>query len=88
MVRFSGSGSGNFLMIRRQGMQSFRWKLAAANRRLLTAMACYCILIVIALYALLPVRSSNEGFILGVVLLVFAVLIVKTLAHAADEDLE
>lgn len=51
-------------------------------------MACYCILILIALFALLPVRSSHEGFILGVVLLVFAILIIKTLVHAEDEKLE
>jgi hypothetical protein len=75
-------------MIRRQGTPLFRLKLAVANRRLLAAVACYCILILVALYALLPVRSSDEGFVLGVLLLIFAILIVKTLAHGEDEKLE
>ena len=55
------------------------------NRRLLLAMACYLVLILIALYSLLPIRSSNEGFLLGLVLCIFAVLIIKTLAHAEDD---
>ena len=48
-------------------------------------MICYGVLISVALYALLPVRSSNEAFILLVVLLVFLLLIIKTLAHSEDE---
>jgi hypothetical protein len=48
-------------------------------------MICYLVLILIALYALLPVRSSDEGFVLGLVLCLFAILIVKTIAHAGDE---
>ena len=55
------------------------------NRRLIVAMICYGVLIVIALYGLLPVRSSNETFILLVVLLFFLLLIIKTLAHSEDE---
>jgi hypothetical protein len=57
-------------------------------RRLLVAVACYAVLISIALYAFLPLTSSNDRFILGCVLLVFAVLIVKTIAHAAHEQSE
>jgi hypothetical protein len=59
--------------------------IAAANRRLLIAMACYVALIGIALYALLPIRSQHDSFLLGTVLVVFALLIIKTLAHAEDE---
>jgi ABC-type uncharacterized transport system permease subunit len=60
-----------------------------ANRRLLVAFACYLVLILIALHALLPVRTSNDRFVLGFVLCFFAILIVKTIAHAAqDEDPE
>ncbi len=55
------------------------------NNRLLIAMVCYGILILAALYLLLPVRSSNETFILLIVLLVFALLIAKTLAHSDDD---
>jgi hypothetical protein len=56
------------------------------NRKLLIALICYGVLILAALYMLLPVRSSNESFILGVVLLVFALLIVKTIVHSQDDD--
>lgn len=49
------------------------------NRRLLVALICYGVLFLAALYLLLPVRSSNESFILGVVLIFFALMIVKTI---------
>jgi hypothetical protein len=75
-------------MIPKGRMHVVRGKLAIPNRRLLAALICYGILILIALYALLPVRSSNEGFVLGLVLFVFVILIVKTLAHAEDERLK
>jgi hypothetical protein len=75
-------------MVRKQRLALVREKWAAANRRLLVALACYGILILIALYGLLPVRSSDEGFILGLVLFVFVILIVKTFAHAEDEKLD
>ncbi len=56
-----------------------------ANRRLLIALGCYLILILIALYTLLPVRTSNDRFVLGFVLAFFAILIVKTIARAAQD---
>ena len=56
------------------------------QRRLRVALICYGVLILIALGVLLPVRSSNETFILVVVLLVFALLIAKTIAHSADGE--
>jgi hypothetical protein len=55
------------------------------NRRLMKAMVCYGVLILVALWGLLPVRTSNDAFILAVFLLVFALLIIKTLAHPEDE---
>jgi hypothetical protein len=63
-------------------------KLKTANRKLLGALACYCVLIGIALYALLPARTYHEQFILGLVLFVFALLIAKTLIHSQDEKIE
>jgi len=51
-------------------------------------MICYLILILIALYGLLPVRNSDDRFILGFVLLVLTLLIVKTLAHAQEDKTE
>jgi hypothetical protein len=67
---------------------NLRAKLKGANRRLIIAMACYLALILIALYELLPVRTSNDGFVLGIVLLVFLLLIVKTLVHAEEDKTE
>ena len=56
------------------------------KRRLAIAMICYGVLILVALYVLLPVRSSNDSFILVVLLLFFALLIVKTIRFK-DEDM-
>ena len=64
---------------------TLRGKISAAKRRLILAMACYCILALIALFVLSPVRNSQEGFLLGLVLFVFAFLALKTLIHAQDE---
>lgn len=57
-----------------------------ANRRLLIGMICYGVLIVTALFVLLPVRSSNEAFLLGLVLVFFALLILRSIAHFRDMD--
>jgi hypothetical protein len=56
-----------------------------ANRRLQIALGCYLILILIALYALLPARTSHERFVLGFVLCFLAILMVKTIARAAQD---
>jgi hypothetical protein len=69
-------------------LNSLLAKLKRANRKLIVALACYFVLILIALYELLPVRTSNDRFILGFVLLVFALLIVKTIVHAKDDTPE
>jgi hypothetical protein len=73
--------SGRVLRIR----SWMRNKLAAANRRLLIALTCYFVLIGVALYVLLPARTQNDSFMLLMVLFVFTILIVKTLAHADDD---
>ncbi len=57
-----------------------------AKRRLLVAMICYGVLIAAALYAFLPVHDSHESFILITLLLFFALLIIKTIAHSDDQD--
>jgi hypothetical protein len=62
-----------------------REKMTPATRRLLMAMACYLMLIGVALYALLPVRTKDDSFLLLMVLFVFTLLIIKTLAHSDDE---
>lgn len=49
--------------------------------RLLISLGCYLVLVVIGLYVLLPVRSREESFILGIFLTVFAILILKTFIH-------
>jgi hypothetical protein len=72
-------------MERKLLISQLREKMNAANRRLLTAMACYGILALVALIVLTPVRTSNEKFLLGLVLFVFAFLAVKTIVHSKDE---
>jgi hypothetical protein len=67
---------------------SLRAKLKGASPRLFIALACYLVLILIALYGLLPVRTSNDRFVLGFVLLVFALLIVKTIIHTGEDKPE
>jgi ABC-type uncharacterized transport system permease subunit len=62
-----------------------REKLTPANRRLVIPMACYLVLVCAALHALLPVRTRDDRFLLGIVLVVFTILIIKTLAHADDD---
>jgi hypothetical protein len=70
-------------------LKSFlREKTKTMNRRLLAALFCYGILILIAFLTLLPIRSSQDSFLLGLVLCIFAILIVKTLAHAEDDKPE
>jgi hypothetical protein len=55
-----------------------REKIKSANHRLIVAMGCYIVLIVAAVLML-------EGFLRAMVLFIFAILIVKTFVHAADE---
>jgi hypothetical protein len=50
------------------------------------ALACYLILIVVALVVFLPIRNSNDRFILGLVLAFFTILIVKTIVHSQDDS--
>lgn len=56
------------------------------KRRLIVAMICYGALILIALYAFLPIRSSHDSFILTALLLFFALLIIKTVAHSREDE--
>jgi hypothetical protein len=55
------------------------------NRKVLAALVCYLALILIALYALLPVRTSQDRFVLWFVLCFFAILILKTIVHAVQD---
>ncbi len=57
-----------------------REKIKRENRRLIPALACYLVLIVVALVVFLPVRNSNDRFVLWLVLAFFAILIVKTIS--------
>ena len=58
-----------------------REKIKRENRRLILALACYLVLIVVALVVFLPVRNSNDRFVLWLVLAFFAILIVKTISQ-------
>jgi hypothetical protein len=59
-------------------------KLKTAKGRLFAVIICYAVLLAIALYALLPARSSNERFLVGTVVAVFVLLFIKTMKHADD----
>jgi uncharacterized BrkB/YihY/UPF0761 family membrane protein len=63
-------------------------KLKMAKGRLFAVIACYAVLLAIALYALLPARSSHERFLVGTVIAVFVLLFIKTMKHAHDDDAE
>ena len=59
------------------------------NRKLIIGLGCYAVLIGVAVYALQPIRTSNDRFLLGFVLCFFAILIVKTIIRFfqdRDED--
>jgi len=56
-----------------------RERLRTANRRLLAALLCYLVLILAAVFLL-------DGFLRFMVLFLFAILVVKTIAHAEDSD--
>ena len=60
-------------------------KLRMVNRRLILAMACYCVLALMTLFTLLPAPSSHDRILLGLVLFVIAFLAIKTLVHSQDE---
>jgi fatty acid desaturase len=60
-------------------------KVKRADRRLVIGMCCYAALIAAGLYLLLPARNADEWFLLLVFLLVFALLIIKTMVHASDD---
>jgi uncharacterized BrkB/YihY/UPF0761 family membrane protein len=69
-------------------IERLREKMKSAKGRLIAAMVCYGILLIIALYTLLPARSSQERFFIGAVVAVIALLAVKTMAHSKDDDSE
>ena len=58
--------------------------MSAAKRKLLAALCCYAILLGMSMFVLLPARTSDEQFVLGVILLIFAILTAKTLAHREE----
>ena len=62
--------------------KNLREKIKQLPPRLIISLSCYLVLIIVGLYVLLPVRSREESFILGVFLTVFAVLILKTIVHS------
>ncbi|MGD0102016.1 MAG: hypothetical protein ABSC60_16890 [Acidobacteriota bacterium] len=49
-------------------------------------MSCYLVLILTALYTLLPIRSSYDRIVIWFVLCVFAILIVKSIIRAIEDE--
>jgi hypothetical protein len=65
-----------------------REKLKNASRKLLITLACYAVLLGVALYVLLPVRTDYELRLLVLVLAVAALFIAKTFVHSEDDKIE
>ncbi|MBN2320121.1 MAG: hypothetical protein JXR49_13645 [Acidobacteria bacterium] len=62
--------------------KTLREKIKRLPPRMLIALGCYLVLIIVGLYFLLPVRSQEDRFLLGIFLAVFAILALKTIVHA------
>ncbi len=62
-----------------------RERLKRLPAKLYTALACYCVLVAVGLYVLLPARTREERFLLALFLAVFAILAVKTVVHSNRE---
>jgi uncharacterized BrkB/YihY/UPF0761 family membrane protein len=63
---------------------SVRERLKRLPPRLWCALFCYCALILVGLYVLLPARTREERLVLGIFLAVFAILAVKTVIRSID----
>ena len=59
-----------------------RDKIRRLPLRLLIALGCYGVLVSVGLYFLLPVRSREDGYLLGMFLALFAILAWKSILHA------
>jgi heme/copper-type cytochrome/quinol oxidase subunit 4 len=55
------------------------------KRRLIIALVCYFILIVVMLVLFLPIRNRSDGGILAVVLIFLTYLAMRTIDHADDD---
>ena len=62
--------------------KTLRDKIKRLPPRLLIALGCYLALVSVGLYVLLPVRSREERFLLGIFLAIFAILAWKSIVHA------
>jgi hypothetical protein len=61
-------------------------KIKGANRRLIVALAGYLVLIILILFTFLPVQTRDDQFFLALVLGLFAILIIRTIAHSKNDD--
>jgi peptidoglycan/LPS O-acetylase OafA/YrhL len=59
----------------------FKRKMKRLPSRIYIVLACYGVLVLVGLYVLLPARNREEQFVLALFLAVFAILVVKTIAH-------
>jgi len=64
----------------------FLEKIKQLPARLLIALGCYLVLVIVGLYVLLPVRTQEDRFLLGIFLAVFAILALKTVIHANKDS--
>jgi hypothetical protein len=63
-------------------------RLKTAKGRLVAVLACYAVLLAIALYVLLPARSTYEQYLVWTIVAVFVLLFVKTMKHSEDDSSE
>ena len=61
---------------------TLREKIKQLPPRLLIALGCYLVLIVVGLFIFLPIRNQDDRILLAFFLAVFAILAVKTIVHA------
>jgi hypothetical protein len=63
-----------------------REKIKGFNRRLIVALAGYLVLIIIIIYSFWPVQTRDDQKILALVIGIFAILIIRTIAHSRIDD--
>jgi hypothetical protein len=57
-------------------------KIKRLPLRLMIALGCYLVLVAVGLYVLLPARTQEDRFLVGIFLAVFAILAWKSIVHA------
>jgi len=62
--------------------KTLREKIRQLPPRLLFALGCYLVLVLVGLFIFLPVRSREDQILFALFLAIFAILAVKTIVHS------